>query len=155
MATDDGAEASREHITERCQEVSSLNRSSKDICLILQIALCIIIIVARIGDAARFQQHWHYLIVDGDLIARRMSQPYHTDLSIVSEDSEVMPLGASHRYILIAFYYGTCEDFAAFPVLLSDFARYEITVMLLQRTPPSQKFLGGFKRVRHSETLFF
>lgn len=154
MATDDGAEASREHIMERCQEVSSLNCSSMDICLILQIALCIII-VARIGDAARFQQHWHYLIVDSDLIARRMSQPYHTDLSIVSEDSEVMPLGASHRYILIAFYCGTCEDFAAFPVLLSDFARYEITVMLLQRTPPSQKFLGGFKRVRHSDTLFF
>lgn len=66
-----------------------------------------------------------------------------------------MPLGASHRYILIAFYCGTCEDFAAFPVPLSDFARYEITVMLLQRTPPSQKVLGGFKRVRHSDTLFF
>lgn len=66
-----------------------------------------------------------------------------------------MPLEASLWYILIAFYYGTCEDFAAFPVHLSDFARYEITVMLLQRTPPSQKFLGGFKRVRHSETLFF
>lgn len=56
-----------------------------------------------------------------------------------------MPLGASHGYILIAFYCGTCEDFAAFPVLLSDFARYEITVMLLQRTPPSQKSLGGFR----------
>lgn len=64
-------------------------------------------------------------IVDGDLIARRMSQPYHTDLSIVFEDSEVMPLRASLWYILIAFYCGTCEDFAAFPVLLSDFARYE------------------------------
>lgn len=66
-----------------------------------------------------------------------------------------MPLEASLWYILIAFYCGTCEDFAAFPVHLSDFARYEITVILLQRTPPSQKFLGGFKRVRHSDTLFF
>lgn len=44
-----------------------------------------------------------------------------------------MPLEASLWYILIAFYCGTCEDFAAFPVLLSDFARYEITVILLQR----------------------
>lgn len=53
-----------------------------------------------------------------------------------------MPLGVSHRYILIAFYCGTCEDFAAFPVLLSDFARYELTVMLLQRTPQARNFLA-------------